>query len=294
VRSLLCAVVIVASATVAHAENETLARAQTLYDGLRYDEAYQAYRKAIEVRGNRPEQIADIYLHLGILAASMDRSAEAVDHFSRLLCLNPQAQLADGVSPKVRGPYLVALEAQKKIAPFRLIHNSPAGRSADGTLVFDLELVPDSLGLVAGVSVRHRLVGATSFDARSQSGTGKLRIALPAKLVASGRDLEYYVEVNDRFGGVLWEYASERSPMVVRLAHAVAAAPTVKPAPVAPVAASASEPGNRAWYQTPWVWVAAGAAAIVLVAGGTTAAVVAATAKPSSVTFGAVESEVAQ
>lgn len=290
-RSLLCVAVIAAVANAAHAENESLSKAQALYDGLRYDEAYQAYQNAIVVPGNRPEQIADVYLHLGILAASMDRSAEAVDHFSRLLCINPQAQLADGVSPKVRGPFLIALDAQRKITPFRLFHTPPAGRNPDASLTLDFELQPDSLGLAAGISVRHRLAGATSFEARPLAGVGKLRVVLPPDPVARAGDLEYYIEVNDRHGGVLWEYASARSPVVVK--PGIVAVAAARPGET-PLAAGASESGGHAWYQSPWVWVAAGAAAAVVVAGGATAAVVAATAKPSTVTFGAVESEVAQ
>ncbi|MBN2359750.1 MAG: tetratricopeptide repeat protein [Deltaproteobacteria bacterium] len=299
-QSLCCVfgVVAVALATTATAKNGALARAQALYDAFRYDEAYVAYNQALATRGNTPDQIASIYLHLGIVAAAMDRPSEASEHFKRLLCVNPQAQLAEDAPPKVQGPFLVAQEATKQLKRFRLIHTPPSVRPAEGPLQLEIELEPDSLGLATGVAVRYREAGGAVFKTRSMPGAGRMRLALSAQEIGPGRDLEYYVQVSDANGGVLWEYGSESSPIAVRAdapAPAVAVSQAGTSAAPTPDAAGGDRDVDRPWYQNGWVWVAAGGVAALLVAGGTTAAVAVAVNQSSTapVHFGSVSYRIA-
>jgi tetratricopeptide (TPR) repeat protein len=266
-----------------HADNDALARAQSLYEELRYEEAYAAYREALAIKGNRPADIADIYLHLGILAASMDRKDEAVDQFARLLLVNPGAQLAKGVPPKVRGPFETALLKRASTTPFRLDH-APLNRlPAAGGLQVEAQLQGDSLDLARGITLRYRQVGATSYSALSKEGKGRLLFTVAASELPAKRDVEYFLELNDAFGGVLLEFGAANSPIVVRAAQG---GPT-------PVAAAAAEPA-AAWYKNPWIWVATGAGAVLLLAGGTAVAVALATAPtPTAAEFGKIETEVA-
>lgn len=267
----------------ARADNDALARAQSLYDELRYEEAYAAYREALAIKGNRPTDIADIYLHLGILAASMDRKDEAVDQFARLLLVNPGAQLAKGVPPKVRGPFEIAQTARATTNSFRLDH-APINRlPAAGGLQVEAQLQGDSLDLARGVTLRYRQAGAASYSALSKEGRGRLLFTVAASELPEKRDVEYFLELNDAFGGVLLEFGAANSPIVVRASQGGAT----------PVAASHVE-STAAWYKNPWIWVATGAGAVLLLAGGTAVAVALATApNPTAAEFGKIETEVA-
>jgi len=265
------------------ADNDALARAQSLYEELRYEEAYSAYREAMAIKGNRPADIADIYLHLGILAASMDRKDEAIDQFARLLLVNPGAQLAKGVPPKVRGPFETAQKTRSTTIPFRLDHTPLNQLPASGGLQVEAQLQGDSLDLARGVTLRYRQVGTASYSALSKEGKGRLLFTVAASELPAQRDVEYFLELNDAFGGVLLEFGAANSPIVVRPGKG---APT-------PVAAGPGEAGT-AWYKNPWIWVATGAGAVVVLAGGTALAVALATApNPTSAEFGKIETEVA-
>lgn len=282
----------------ANARNDALARAQALYDAFRYDEAYTAYGEALTARGNTPDQLASIYLHLGITAASMDRPSEASEHFKRLLCLQPQAQLAEGVPPKVLGPFLVAQEAMRHIDRFRLGHTPPASRPTSGPLVLEFVLEPDGLGLASGVALRFREAGAASYAVRTRSAGGRHTVELTERELRPGRDVEYYLQVMDPHGGVLWEYGSESSPLVVRAAATEPAAVATS-APAQPDQAAArpddDAAAGRPWYRQGWIWIVAGGAAALVVAGGATAAVAVAASQASNepVNFGRVSYRIA-
>ncbi|MBN2357917.1 MAG: hypothetical protein JXR83_00590 [Deltaproteobacteria bacterium] len=272
---------LIANAVDASAANDALARAQALYEELRYEEALGAYREALAVKGNRPNAIADIYLHLGILAASMDRKAEAIDYFTRLLLVNPRAQLASNVPPKVREPFESAQRALTTTTPFRLEHTPLTRLPAAGGLQVEARLQSDSLGLARGVTLRYRQRGATTYSALSKEGKGSLLFTVAASELPPRIDIEYFLELTDGFGGVLLEFGAANSPIVVRAGGAAGAA------------AAAVEPA-AAWYQNPWIWVAAGAGAAILVAGGAAAAIAVASAPVAEAAeFGKIETEVA-
>ncbi|MFH1811646.1 MAG: hypothetical protein ABIJ09_23100 [Pseudomonadota bacterium] len=280
----------------ARAENPTLAEARALYDELSYTEAYQAYSKALAVKGNRPGEIAHIYERLGIISAAGDRNEEALGHFKRLICLNPDARLSGGLSPKVQHPFEQALAQASQERPFRLLQKSVRLLSDAGGLVLEVELEPDSLGLATGVTLNYRKAGSGVFQALTREGHGTLWLTVGPGELPAGSSAEYFLQVNDSHGGVLWELGAERSPFVKRIAGdgtQVLSASAVDGQPTMNSSTNRSDDGE--WYQEPLVWVGAGAGALVLVAGVTTVAVIAALAGDGSpVDFGEMKHEIAQ
>jgi tetratricopeptide (TPR) repeat protein len=270
----------------AWADNPKLVQARSLYEALRYDEAYGAFREALNTTGNRPDEIADIYMHLGILAASMGQKEEAETHFKHLICLQPEVKLSEALPPKVRRPFDSAKGSASEINPFRLIHTTLSELPAEGGLDLQAELLPDSLNMAVGLTLQYRVAGGPSFASLRKDGTGVLVFSVSATELPAGEDVEYFLQINDAHGGVLWEFGSAVSPIVVQGSSGGG--------PLAGGAVDDDEGGAGAWYQQGWVWVVIGASAAVLVAGGTTAAIVATMAStPSTVEFGAVEHEVA-
>lgn len=270
------------------AANPDLPQAMGLYEEMRYQEAYTAFRDALTRRGNAPEEIASIYMHLGIVAAYLGRQQEAVDYFQRWLCVYPDAELADGLSPKVTQPFEEAHQRAAGNTSFKLVHIPASRLPDDGGLDVEAELLRDSLGLASGLTLRYRPVDAPSFSELHREGDGRLFFSVSPAELPPGKDVEYYLQIRDAYGGVLWQFGSERAPIR-------ASAPVGAHAAAAGGAPADDEEDEAVFYTQPWFFVAAGATAAVVLAGGITAVAVAVAAGnvPDSAAFGAVRQEVA-
>jgi hypothetical protein len=255
---------------------------------MRYEEAYLAFRDALTRRGNSPEELASIYKHLGVVAAYLDRPGEAVDHFTRWLCIYPDATLAEGFSPKVEQPFHEAQQRAKSTTSFRLVHIPVSQLTERGGLELEAELVPDSLGLATGLTLRYREADAAEFGAVHKEGTGPLVFSVAAAELPAGKEAEYFLQITEAHGGVLWEFGSARAP--IRARPAAGAAPVV-----AAGAVGDDDAADVAFYTQPWFFIAAGAGAALVLAGGAVAVAIAATADQSEgASFGAVGQEVAR
>ena len=104
-RGLLLAVtgaVLIASSSLAWAEEESpLVRARAALRDLKYEEVNQLLDEALRKGGNTPQQVVEIYRLHGEVLAALGRTADATLKFERLLILEPNAHLSDGVSPKI-------------------------------------------------------------------------------------------------------------------------------------------------------------------------------------------------
>ncbi|MFH1811268.1 MAG: hypothetical protein ABIJ09_21190 [Pseudomonadota bacterium] len=269
------------------ADNAQLPRALGLYEEMRYEESAQALREALAQRGNSPDEVATIYQHLGLVAGYMDRHDEAVDAFSRWLCIAPDAKLAQGLSPKVQKPLDEARQRMAAQQTFKLVHTPVGTMPAAGGLELDAELQPDALGLATGVTLQYRAVGAPSFAALHRDGSGRLIFTVSSSELPACQDAEYFLQINEAHGGAIGQFGSERTPIRVRAAQAAVVATAAAGAAVDEVSAP--------FYAQTWFLVAAGVGAALLVAGGTTVAVVAlAPPAAESASFGEVKQEVAR
>jgi len=254
-------------------------------------------RRPLTKKGNRPQEIADIYFHLGLIAASMNREDEAAGHFEHLLCLQPEAKLAKGLSPKVAKPFRRAQEKAKGITPFRLVHLPPSELPAAGGMELEVELVPDSLGMATGLTLRYRAGGRPSFGELRKEESGPMLLSVSPGEIPPGADGEYFIQINDRYGGVLWEYGSAQSPIRTRASTApVTALTAANGAGAAASATDGAETGGGSgavFFTQPWFLITAGLTAAALVAGGATAAIVVATAPSAEgAAFGEVGQEI--
>jgi tetratricopeptide (TPR) repeat protein len=258
------------------ADSDTIASAKGLYERFRYEQAYEAFNAVLERPGHSPDEIADIYLHLGLIAAAMDRQQDAVEHFTHLLCVKPDAKLAEGLSPKVAGPFKRAQERAAALSPMRVIHIPVSALAAEGGLDVEAELQPGELGMAHGLTLKYRAAGQPDYGALRKDGQGPLVLSVSPAEIPPGVDAEYFLQVHNRFGSVLWELGTSRAPMRAR-----AAAPAVVDE-VGAIGAGAATPtvddDEGAFFTRPWFLIAAGAAAVVLIAGGVTTAVLLATA----------------
>jgi hypothetical protein len=94
----------VAFAGTARADDD-LAEAKRLESQLEYDKALVIIEKLIAQGGLDRDHLVQLHLFAGKLAAGLDRTDVAEEHFARVLTLAPALTLPEGTSPKITAPF---------------------------------------------------------------------------------------------------------------------------------------------------------------------------------------------
>lgn len=152
-------IVVVAVATV-HAQpsgsppsdreqvSQALQKIAQLEQQLEYEQALVLADRTIAEGISTRDQLADLHLIAGRLAAGLDHPDIAQQHFAKLLALRPETVLVVGTSPKLQAPFDAA-----RAAPHELVIAMTGGR---------LVVTRDDLHLVQGTRTRDNFVEA--FD----------------------------------------------------------------------------------------------------------------------------------
>ncbi len=183
----MIALVLAVSATTARADDDPLATAIQLEAQLDYEGALAVVERVISQGGADHDRLVTLHLFAGRLAAGLERTAVAEDHFARVLALDPTQSFADGTSPKITDPFE---RARSRSKPLRIT----AEIKPDA-----ITIVPetDPLGLAAGIAVR--LAGSE----RELRDLQKRRMVIPTGAHA--------IEVSalDAFGNRVWSQTIE-------------------------------------------------------------------------------------
>jgi hypothetical protein len=124
-------IVLVAVATV-HAQpapehrehvSQALQKIAQLEQQLEYEQALVLADRTIAEGVSTRDQLADLHLIAGRLAAGLDHADIAQQHFAKLLALRPETVLVAGTSPKLTAPFDAA-----KAAPHELVIALTGGR----------------------------------------------------------------------------------------------------------------------------------------------------------------------
>lgn len=215
--------------------------ARASYDNLELDQAAEALDRAVRMGerfGARSRAMGDVYIQRGILVHVRDRNSEgAVADFVKAFQINPRAQL----DPLVSTPSLERLferarrEAERKLRSAARAerlppavtqvtqggasHTPPAQAQGGRPL-------PLKLKISAALNQRVYRVYAYFRSARINSvqkieltpdGPNGFSAVIPARFVG-GRNLSYYIVVEDRAGGTIHAERSAKNPYVVPVA----------------------------------------------------------------------------
>jgi tetratricopeptide (TPR) repeat protein len=230
-------------------ESRHLAEARQALASLKYEQALHALEKAQFSGKNGAGDMKTIYRMLGEIHAALGRQDESQRHFRSLLALEPTAELARGISPKIQQPFKAARDFMSSRGKLEV------RCSADGAASrVVLDVASDPNDMVAGARVIYRLQDGTEqiLEARGPgSHTLRVPVTEPVSLVCAAVD---------EHGNRLVEIGSWSQPLTLAppAPEADAPRPAVAARP-APAADAPAPPLYGRWY----VW---GSAAVL--AGG--------------------------
>ena len=243
--SSLAALLLLAAST-ASADEAAIERARGELGELRYEEALETLDKSLRSGTNGPRELADIYLLLGEVRASLGDDAAAQEAFRHALVIRPESELRDGMSPKIVEPFERAGKSLRKVKPLTIVHRH---LKRDEPIVAVI-VQDDPLKLVVGARLVHWEDGGAE---RSVAGVGGERIDLR---LPDGVD-RFMVAAIDRHGNRVAELGSRDAPLSLDIDSGGA-----KPAGDGRVAAAVtSDDEGRPLYAH---WATWGAAAVVV------------------------------
>jgi hypothetical protein len=151
--------------------SDALAQIAKLETALEYEQALVLADRTIARGVASRDQLADLHLIAGRLAAGLDHPDIAQVHFARVLALRPGTTLVAGTSPKLLAPF----DAARAEAPSLALELRVAGGRATASVA------RDSLHLVAGI----RVATVAGDGTRSTQVAHALELALPANTRAT-------------------------------------------------------------------------------------------------------------
>jgi hypothetical protein len=255
--------------------------ANQLLRKMSYRKALKAVERVILASDSGPAELAEAYRIKGLSLAALNRKADAVKAFRRLLAVEPTFRLPKSISPKLRTPFYQAVGMAVDQAPIGIEHTPPEVGERLGGVRLRARLKADPLKMVFGLRFRYLSQGSVEELSVLVDKPKAVSFKLP-----DGYDRDtfrYWVEAFNEHGGVLARAGSRSEPFVLktRPKPKPVVAPVVDtPDPVATAVGSAPPPTAGAgdesatWYRTWWFWTVVG----VVVAGAVTGGVLAGTA----------------
>jgi hypothetical protein len=193
-----------------------VAKAQAQLDRLEFEEARETLERAERQGELGPEELGEIYRLSGIVAGAYGDEDTAEYHFSKWLAIWPDAELGEGLAPRISEPFVRARIATEARGHLRVSRVTSSDRKAVGLVV-----EADPLEMVAGAL------------ARFETPDGVVR-----EVRATGRS-PYMLSVPQGVRGEIALYALDEHGNRL-LAHAVSSAPRAG-APYASLTASKAD-----------------------------------------------------
>ncbi len=251
------------------AQNPTVRRGQAQLEAGEFEDAIRTIEIGLSDPDLSEDTQVELYRLLGLAYLYLGDEENARGAYEKLLQARPDYELPRSAPPKIRDLYARIKEDVKKrrVRPVTLQVANIAEAPPERPLTVTARI--DNLALGARAKLYFRRAGRQAYSSvdfgRDRKDAGLFRAQIPAyEFTSEGLpyEVEYYVEVADAAQRRLAGRGDPLSPLSFRVTRedgGVAAAE------------------EKAWYQSPWVWVGAG----VLVAGATAGVIVLASQHPT-------------
>lgn len=182
--------------------SSTLAEAEAAFEDLKFEKTRDLANRSLELGRASPDEMQRLLYLIGVSEAALDQPEAAQAAFSKLLSLNPDATMAQDLSPKLRSPFMEAKG--------RTIEQGELGaRASFGTenrIVVELN---DPIGMARRVELSVRGSKTGSFVKSFKQAAKRLEFSrIP------GPYLEYTIVASDEHGNRLLQEGSESEPLV--------------------------------------------------------------------------------
>lgn len=171
--------------------SEQLEEAKIAYGLLDYDSCVDAAGQSLRMEGTRSDR-TEAYRYLGLCHAALGDTDVALENFIRLLAIEPEARLPDGLSPRFTSTFLEAkgFWLGREAMKFEIIEESQ-----DGALRLIQIAIEDRKGLIQKIAWR------------AQNGdTGPLLKAAERMEVEVPGEIAYELVGYDEYGGELYTF----------------------------------------------------------------------------------------
>lgn len=243
----LATLLVLQSATAFAEQSAALAAAEAAYVAIDFEGTRSAAENALNEGNHDPTETLRLYTLLGIATSALGQDNEAREAFRRVIAIDPNTDVDQRLSPKIRSPYLEVrgeLAAKGKLAPLSASVVRRAGR-----LFVELE---DPAAVAASIDVAYRAGSSSEVThfhlVRGQETRG-------SNPVPDASRVEYRLTLRDGYGNALFRAGSDANPEVL---------------PPAATALTDADHGTGTPRRTPY-YVAAGLLAAAGVGAGATA-----------------------
>lgn len=221
-RGGLALLVLLAQAVVAVAGPEGASqRARRAYAELRYDDARRELEALLARGGLGRADLAAAWALAAELACILDGPAAGEEAFRRVLVLDPDYRGPARDTPVFLQPLARARAWVQSNGRLRVRHRPPV--AGGGSLTIAVEVAADPLAMVSDLRVHWRFGARGPYQ--ELPGDGLRR---PLDEPAPGTTVQYYLQVIDAAGDVLWQAGSAGAPLIVRGVARLAAQPAAR------------------------------------------------------------------
>jgi len=250
---------------------DDLKKAEQLFEDLQYEQALRQVEETLKSPRRGPSELVAAYRIKGLSLSALGRTRKALEAFRMLLAIDPDYQLKGVKSPKLNAPFFQAAGMTKQQGGIVLEHQPPRSGPSLAGLVLAIELKSDPMNMVRKVRMRFWPEGKKPLQMSLEvKGPRIVKMRLP--LDFKDKQVNYYFEAVNAYGGVLARRGSAYQPLQIKARPGGASAQVakqpdngkpliVKATPVEippPELPPSKENGTKAWYQSWWFWTAVG------------------------------------
>ncbi len=172
---LVVTVVLLAAPGAARAKNPYLQQAIQSYENFEYEEALRTLQQALEAPGSSKEELAKVYLYMGLVRFTLGDAAQAEKDFKKALQLNYKVKPPADTSPKIVSEFQ---RVKKTVPPPEVKDPGGGGKPPGGDGIVIVKPLPPParkrvwtwvvLGVGAGALVGGGVFGYLASSAKAE------------------------------------------------------------------------------------------------------------------------------
>jgi hypothetical protein len=193
-----------APAAAAPSGKDELAKAEKAFEEFNYGEAEKALVRTLAAPDNERATVLRAYELRGIIDATTGKKT-ALDHFRRLVAIDPEHQMSRDLGPRILQPFYEAKARLDESPPIKV---AIATVPTEGRQTLSVAVQNDSLQMAQTLKLFYRPKGG-SWESRTDPAKPE-----PYEVGVNAEVVEYYAQLLGPNDATLIELGSEAAPLV--------------------------------------------------------------------------------